>query len=255
MLSATAFATLFQHPASPLSAWLPMTAAGRLPMGIAMGLTAVALIYSPIGRRSGAHMNPAVTLTFWRLGKLGAGDAIAYVIAQCVGGVMGSAVATLVLGGLPAHASVNFIVTTPEAGGAGIAFVAEAAISFVMMLTVLVMSNHPRIAAWTGLAAGTLVALFIVFEAPISGMSMNPARTLAPDLLSGSFRGFWIYSTAPCLGMLAAAELFVGRRGLTGVRCAKLHHAADVRCIFHCRHAARLSPPSLDATVGKGALA
>jgi aquaporin Z len=186
-------------------------------------------------------MNPAVTLTFWRLGKIGGLDATAYVVAQCLGGLLGSAFATVVLGGLPAHASVNFIVTVPMPGGAPTAFIAEAAISFLMMLTVLVMSNHRRTATWTGVAAGALVALFIVFESPVSGMSMNPARTLGPDLLSRSFAAFWIYLTAPLLGMLSAAELFVGTRGLTRVRCAKLHHAIGVRCIFHCRHAARLS--------------
>lgn len=240
MLSATAFATLFQHPASPLSSWLPMTAAGRLPMGTAIGLTAVALIYSPVGRRSGAHMNPAVTVTFWRLGKIHALDAVAYVVAQCVGGVAGSAIALILLRGLPADASVNFVVTAPPPGGAPTAFIAEAAISFVMMLTILLMSNHRRTSTWTGVAAGTLVALFIVVESPTSGMSMNPARTLGPDLLSRSFPAFWIYVTAPFLGMLSAAELFVGTRGLAGVRCAKLHHGATVRCIFHCRHAAPL---------------
>src|SRR5262252_5258366 len=89
MASAASFASLLRHPASPLAAavatWMPH-ALQRLPMGIAMGLTAAALIYSPLGRRSGAHMNPAVTLTFLRLRKIETHDAAAYVAAQFLGG-------------------------------------------------------------------------------------------------------------------------------------------------------------------------
>src|SRR5262249_46293006 len=104
MVSATGFASLFQHPASPLAGWNPH----RIPMGIAMGLTAMALIYSPLGRRSGAHMNPAVTLTFLRLGKIAPADAAGYVTAQFCGGLAGIFVAGWVLRGLPAHPAVNY---------------------------------------------------------------------------------------------------------------------------------------------------
>ena len=210
-------------------------------MGLAMGLTAVALIYSPAGRRSGAHMNPAVTLTFWRLGKIAGNDAAAYIAAQCAGGFAGSALALVGLRGLPADPSVNYVLTMPGILGAGPAFIAEAAISFLMMLTVLAMANHRGTSPYTGLAAGVLVAIYIVVEGPVSGMSMNPARTLGPALLAGSFDSFWVYCTAPFLGMLSAAELFVGTSGLARVRCAKLHHAGGVRCIFHCRHRAALT--------------
>src|SRR5215831_18303239 len=84
MVSAATFATLFQHPASPASHLLMGGALSRAPMGLAMGLTAIALIYSPIGQRSGAHMNPAVTVTFWRLGKITTTDAVGYVASQFV---------------------------------------------------------------------------------------------------------------------------------------------------------------------------
>jgi aquaporin Z len=234
MLSAAAFATLLQHPASP---WQVAgdSAFARFPMGLAMGLTAMALIYSPWGQRSGAHMNPAVTLTFYRLGKIARTDAGAYVAAQFLGGAAGIALATWMLRGLPADPSVDYVVTTPGPLGIGAAFAGEAAISFGMMLTVLHVSNHPRLGRFTGVCAGILVCLYILVEAPLSGMSMNPARTLGPALVAGRFDGIWIYFVAPFLGMLLAAEAFVARADIARVRCAKLDHPPDVACLFRCR--------------------
>ena len=207
--------------------------AGRVPMGLAMGLTAALLIYSPFGRRSGAHMNPAVTLTFFRLGKISGTDTVAYIAAQFLGGAAGMGVAMLLLGNLPADPTVDYVATMPGAAGPAVAFVAEMGISFLLMLTVLVVSNTPRLASFTGAAAAVLVASFITFEAPLSGMSMNPARTLASALFAHS-SGLWVYFTAPPLGMLAAAELFVRVAGCARIRCAKLHHPFDIPCIFHC---------------------
>src|SRR5262245_54566409 len=235
MVSATTFATLLQHPASPLSHLFPPVAS-RLLMGIAMGLTAIALIYSPLGQRSGAHMNPAVTLTFLRLRKISGPDAAAYVSAQFVGGALGVAVALVALGELPADPSVNYIATRPGELGALWAFAGEAAASLTLMLTVLYVSNHPTKSGCTGLAAGSIVALAIVVESPLSGTSLNPARTLGPAMFAGTFDSIWIYFTAPLLGMLAAAEIFVRREGLTRIRCAKLHHPRGIRCIFGCGH-------------------
>jgi aquaporin Z len=113
------------------------------------------------------------------------------------------------------------------------ALVAELVISFLLMTTVLNVSNS-RHAKFTGLAAGLAVATFILVEAPISGMSMNPARSLGPAVVSGNFRHLWIYFVAPPAGMLLAAEAFVRRRGLHRVLCAKLNHAGAGPCIFHC---------------------
>jgi aquaporin Z len=233
MIAAVAFAVVLQHPRSPLGGWTPLASLTRLPMGLAMGLTNIGLIYSPAGRRSGAHMNPAVTLTFFRLGKISATDATAYISAQFLGGAAGMCVASLVFHRFAADASVNFVTTMPGLPGSGWAFSAEMAISFVMMLTVLVMSNAARLARLTGIASGVLVALFITLEAPLSGTSMNPARSAASALFAGS-DGLWIYFTAPPLGMMAAAETFLRTHGGARVRCAKLHHRSEVPCIFHC---------------------
>jgi aquaporin Z len=235
MMSATVFTTLLRHPLSPIAGWAADPLVRRIPMGIAMGLTLVAIVYSPLGRRSGAHMNPALTLTFLRLGKVAPLDAAAYVAAQFAGGVVGIVFSTALLAGLPADPSVNFVATVPGPHGAAAAFAAETAISFGMMLLVLTVSNVSRMMRFTGMFAGLLVAVYITIEAPLSGTSMNPARTLGPAMLAHTARTLWIYFTAPPLGMLLAAELYVRRHGAEHVRCAKLHHSSNVRCIFRCR--------------------
>jgi aquaporin Z len=233
MISAATMAVVLEHPASPLHAVLPEATTRRLLMGLAMGLTAAAIIYSPWGRRSGAHMNPAVTLTFFRLGKIRWRDAAGYVAAQFAGGVLGISIASIVLAPWIAAPTVNFVVTAPGPLGDGAAFLGEAAISFVLMLVVLSASNEPRLAHLTGVIVAALVAAFITIEAPLSGMSMNPARSLGPDVVGDVWRGLWIYFVAPPLGMLAAAETFVRLRGRLSVRCAKLHHDQGP-CIFNC---------------------
>ena len=199
-----------------------------------MGTTAVAIIYSPWGQRSGAHMNPAVTLTFFRLGKVARLDLIGYVIAQFVGAVVGLAAVAAALRGIVSDPSVHYIATRPGPAGEAIAFLAETAISFVLMATVLTVSNHRRWARFTGVCAGLLVGAYITVEAPLSGMSMNPARTFGSAFLSREYLGLWIYFTAPPLGMLLAAELFARRFGLQRVLCAKLHHPNHGSCIFAC---------------------
>jgi aquaporin Z len=234
MVSAAGFATLLQHPLSPLAGWMTSPLIRRIPMGMAMGLTLIGIIYSPAGARSGAHLNPVVTLTFLRLGKIARADACAYALAQFSGGFAGIVVADWLFRRLPEHPAINFVATVPGMRGAAVAFAAESAISFGMMLMVLSVSNAPRMARFTGLASGLLVACYITLEAPLSGMSMNPARSLGPALLAGTVSSLWIYFAAPLFGMLTAAELFVRMRGAHHVRCAKLHHPLNVHCIFNC---------------------
>jgi aquaporin Z len=99
---------------------------------------------------------------------------------------------------------------------------------------VLIVSNTKNLARFTGLFAGLLVATYISVEAPLSGMSMNPARTFASALPAQLWTALWIYFTAPPLGMLLAAEFYIGMKGVQRVFCAKLHHYNDKRCIFRC---------------------
>ena len=234
MLSACAFGVLLFHPSSPAVAAVPDPTSRRVLMGAAMGATAVSLVYSPWGRRSGAHFNPSVTLTFFRLGKVKGWDALFYVLAQFAGGASGALLASALLGPPLADPAVNYVVTRPGIYGVRIAFAAEVFISFVLMTVVLAASNAPRLARFTGLFAGALVMLYISVEDPLSGMSMNPARTLSSALAAQIWTALWLYFTAPPLGMLLAAEAYTRLGGARAVRCAKLHHRNAGRCIFNC---------------------
>jgi aquaporin Z len=233
MISACSFTVLLEHPASFARQAIASPFLRRLLTGLAMGLTAITLIYSPWGKQSGAHMNPATTLTFFRLGKVDAWDAVFYMLAQFTGGIIGVLVASTVLGKAVAHQSVRYAATLPMRG-TGIAFLAEAFISFGLITLVLNASNSARLAHFTGIFAGALVATYITLEAPISGMSMNPARSFASAAPAGLWNMLWIYFTAPPLGMLMAAELYVRTRGTKRVFCAKYHHHNNRRCIFRC---------------------
>jgi aquaporin Z len=232
MVSASLVAVGVEHPDSPLRAMVADPLLRRMLIGIGMGLTAILLIYSPMGRRSGAHMNPAVTLTFWRLGRVENGIAAAYAVSQFLGAIAGLGLAFLILGNR--LVDVSFIATRPGPAGALVAFVAEAAISFAIMAVVLTSTNATRLMPYTGLFVGALVAVYITVEEPLSGMSMNPARTLAPWVVGGIPTPLWVYFTAPALGMLLASELFVWRHGLGRVRCAKLQHPRSGECVFNC---------------------
>jgi aquaporin Z len=239
MLSACLFSTLLFYPESPVTRIIPDPFVRRIVMGVAMGSTAVFLNYSSWGKQSGAHYNPAVTLTFTRLGKIAPRDAAGYVGAQFAGAVAGVFVAALIVKSMLAHSEVYYAVTRPGPNGIAVAFVSEAVISGILMAVVLAASNHARLARFTGLFAGLLVAMFITVEAPLSGMSMNPARTSGSSFWAQDWTAWWIYFTAPPLGMLAAAELHLRRRSSAPVFCAKLHHQNSKRCIF-CEYQGRL---------------
>jgi aquaporin Z len=153
-------------------------------------------------------------------------------VAQFIGAGLGVLVAWELLGARLENRATNFAVTVPGPEGVGVAFVAELVISFLLMSVILTVSNHQRFARFTGICAGLLVALYITFEAPLSGMSMNPARTLGSAVFARSWTALWVYFAAPPLGMLAAAEVYLRLRGRQAIFCAKLHHQNDQPCIF-----------------------
>jgi aquaporin Z len=244
MIAACGCAVLLGHPDSPAhraisNPWLRQALGGA-----AMGLTNIALIYSPWGRRSGAHMNPAVTLTFLKRGKVKPGDAFFYVVAQFGGGLAGVLLAKAVFGQVLAHPNINHAATIPGTAGALVAFLAEVIIACGLMLMVLAVSNTPKLARFTGCFAGLLVALYITVEAPLSGMSMNPARTFASALPGGVWKAIWVYFTAPLAGMFAAAEIYRRLSRTPEAGCAKMHHSSQHRCIF-CGHPGQIKPALL----------
>jgi aquaporin Z len=235
MLSACVFRVLLEHPASPLNQWIEDPLALRALRGLTAGATAIAIICTPWGQRAGGHMNPAMTLSYWMLGKVAGWDTMFYVAAQFAGGVSGVALADVLIGLPLRHTAVNYAVTAPGPLGAGRAFAAELAISVAMMWVLLRVSNSARLTRWTPYVAGALLTLFVVFESPYSGSSMNPARTFGSAFLANEWTALWVYFTAPVLGMLAAAAWYRARRGTHRVFCAKLHHWNNQPCIFRCR--------------------
>ena len=206
MIAACVATVLLFHPAVTVveNPWL-----ARGLMGIAMGLTAVAIIKSPMGKASGAHFNPAITLTFYRLGKIGPYDAAFYILFQFLGGIAGVGLSTLILGARIAAPQVDYAVTIPGVGGSLAAFAAEAFMAALLMAVVLTTSSRPKLAPYTTWLVGLLIANYILFLAPVSGFSINPARTLASAVFARQFNGLWIYFTAPLLGMFGSAEIFL----------------------------------------------
>lgn len=239
MISAFSFGTILEHPLSPVHRAIADPTLRRFLMGLAMGSTAIAIIYSPWGKQSGAHINPSTTITFLRLGKVATWDAAFYIAAQFVGGALGAITAALLLSPWVAHPSVNYVVTAPGSAGRLVALGAEIAIAFVLMTVILQVSNNAKLHKLTGLCAGALVAAYITIEAPISGMSLNPARTFASALAGNSWTALWVYLSAPLIGMLSAAEVYVRHKSANQVGCAKLHHENPQRCIFCGKPAVR----------------
>ena len=206
MVAALAFTILAEHPDSPVRRAIAPGILRRLLIGLGMGATAITLIYSPWGRRSGAHMNPATTLTFARLGLVPRETALGYIAAQFAGGTVGVWLGRQLFGPIVEHNAVRFAVTTPTAGVL-LAFVAELTMTALLMTLVLVAARNAIWRSRTGVIAAACVATFITIEAPVSGMSLNPARTFASAVWAHEFTGLWLYFVAPALGMLLGAEI------------------------------------------------
>jgi aquaporin Z len=246
MISAGAFTALLEYPSSFVHQAIPNGDVRRALIGVAMGTTAMGLIYCPWGKRSGAHMNPAVTITFLRLGKIPLWDALFYILFQFLGGLAGVLLTAFALGSAFTHPPVNYVVTVPGPAGDLAAFTGELLIAFIMMAMIVHVSNKAAMARFTGLFAGLLIMCNVTFEAPFSGFGMNPARTFASALPSGIWTAMWIYFTAAPLGMLLAAQGYLLVKGRDSIHCCKLHHQSHRRCIFCDQAAAAKRSSSLE---------
>src|SRR5262245_12003096 len=231
VMAASALGTLPEYPNSPAHGLIPNPWLRRALMALGVGAAVLTIIYSPLGARSGAHLNPALTLTYLRLGKVQPSDALFYVLAQFVGAALVVALMARWLGAAFTDPPVCAIATLPGTRGPVVAFLVELAMSFTLMTVVLMSTNSERLARRTGIFVAALMASFIFVATPLSGMSMNPARSFASALGSSQFQFLWIYFTAPVAGMLLAGELFRRRRP---VICAKLNHTGKAPCIFDC---------------------
>lgn len=230
---------------SPVPAWVPNEDLRRLVTGLVFAGGATAIVYSPLGKRSGGHINPAVTLAFYYLGQIRLRDALLYIVAQVAGALAGAALVLLLWG--PLARSVSVGVTMPGLGGTLVSLVAEFVITFLLVMLILQFVDRPALMPFTALAAGLLVTFLVFVEAPISGTSLNPARTVGPALVSGVTTDLWLYLVAPPLGALLAAVLFRRFRGTTP--CAKLYHTDAYPCHFTpCAYTRQAVQPDVDVS-------
>jgi aquaporin Z len=221
---------------SPLITLVPNDYIRRFLSVLLFSASATMIIYSPLGRISGGHINPAVTLAFFRLGKLTTKAAVAYMVAQFAGAVAGTAAVRLAWG---ARAStIRLGVTLPGHAGIWIAVGIETLATFLFMALILTFIIRPKIAHFTA-AAGGLFGIFLAFFSfPYSGASLNPARSFGPALLEESWATLWIYFVGPCAGAVAAATLFRNRI----VPCGKLFHDSTYPCNFeNCLYVANVT--------------
>ncbi len=176
---------------SPVRTLLPDPAARRAVTGLLFGATGAAIALSPLGRTSGAHINPVMTLGFWLMGRLRPGHALGYVLSQLAGAVLG-ALPLLAWGAM--GRSVAFGATLPGAAwGAGAAVLGEGATSFALIFFVFVFLRHKRLKPFTPGLFPPLYAVMVWLEAPVSGTSTNPARSLGPAVVAGAWHGWWVY--------------------------------------------------------------
>jgi aquaporin Z len=236
MLSACGFTIILFDPSWLGTRIFPSETVRRTLMAIVMGITAVLIIRSPMGKRSGAHFNPAITLTYLRLGKIIFWDAVFYVLFQFLGGIFGVAVATAIFGANLSNPSINYAVTVPGRYGTVAAFAAELFMAILLMTVVLFLSNRVRLAAYVSYTVGILIALYAFLFAPVSGFSLNPARTTGSAFFAGVWTAGWLYFVAPLLGMLCAAELYPRISSDARVLCAKLHPDPTSPCPFVCTY-------------------
>jgi aquaporin Z len=215
---------------SPLLTWIPNEHARMILAALLFGTIGSAIAVSQIGRESGAHINPAVTLGFWIMRKLDLRAATGYIVAQLVGASLG-ALPLLAWGSM--GQSVAFGATIPGKGySTAVVLMGEVITTFGLIATLCVFLGFRHLRPYTPFVIPFLYAVMVPLEAHISGTSTNPARTFGPALISGVWDGWWIYWAGPIVGMLLAVAACgsLARR----IEVAKLYHfESDRRRLFH----------------------
>ncbi|MBU6297576.1 MAG: aquaporin [Alphaproteobacteria bacterium] len=216
---------------SPLVQLLPDAGLRRFLTGFLFGATGAAIAVSPLGKESGAHINPVVTLGFWLMGRLKSGHALGYVMCQLAGALLG-AVPLLAWGAM--GRSVAFGATVPGAAyGAGSALLGETVATFALVFGLFFFLRRASLKAFTPALFPPLYAIMVWLEAPISGTSTNPARSFGPAIIANAWSGWWVYWLGPLIGaVLAVAIHRWADWPLLGV--AKIHHFEhDPYNVFH----------------------
>jgi aquaporin Z len=191
---------------SPVVRLVPDPGLRRLFTGFLFGLTGCLIAFSPLGKESGAHINPAVTLGFWLMGRIRSLHALGYFIAQLVGCILG-ALPLLAWGKM--GRSIAFGSTAPGHGyGAWPALAGEVVTTFCLIAGLFSFLRRKNIRRFTPLLFPFLYAVMVYIEAPVSGTSTNPARSLGPALISGEWESWWIYWVGPLVGTVLSVSVF-----------------------------------------------
>lgn len=209
MISACFFGALLEGKDAPLHLAIQNNFSRAVIMGIMMGATALLIFYSPWTSPSGSHINPAVTLTFLRLGKMCHWDAVFFIFFQFIGGTMAVYIMQRLIGPMLTAPPVNSVATVPGKAGVGAALTMEFIIAFITMSMVLFTSANDHLKKYTRMIAGCLVCAYVIVAGPISGFGMNPARSFASALPAHIWTALWIYMIVPITSMLCAAEFFL----------------------------------------------
>lgn len=198
---------LIEYPGLPFHEHLHSALLRRFLVGLSMGLTGLYIFTSDFGKASGAYINPSITLVRYWLHDISLRDSIFYTIFQLAGGAAGLYLVYILFPQKMSAPSINYIVTMPGKAGTAVAFIAETVLSFLLMIVVL-FTEKGELSKYTPYFVSALITIYITFEAPYSGMSMNPARTFSSAIVAGRWQAFWLYCMAPTVGMFLGAIIY-----------------------------------------------
>lgn len=216
-------------------------------VGLNFGILSALITISPIGRRSGAHLNPAVTVAFWLRRDVHPHDLAGYLAAQFTGAVAGTVGFSLVAGAWAESIHHARTSSAPVGALGGVAI--EAGLTLGLLIAVFTCLARPRLMRWTPAILGLVLAGLIWVGSPLTGASLNPARSLAPALIEGNVDGIWIYFAGPVLGAALAVALTKATRAAP--LTAKIFHGSRCRCHMRC---ALRSGGNDDGPAGSGAI-
>lgn len=188
---------------------------GLLGVALAHGFVVIGLAYA-YGHISGTHLNPAVTAGVWAAGKIDAGRAVSYIVFQILGGIAGAGLLAWVLGGTETGLGATRLAEGLSVGAATITitpvtgFVVEAILTFFLVNAVMNAGISGKVTHVAGIAIGFTLISCILMGGPLTGASLNPARTIGPDLILGDFPDLWVYLLGPVAGGVGAGLLYRG---------------------------------------------